>query len=83
MKTPPKTTKFASRSNQPTMENRREASIVGTTVYISPRSSIMSEVPLMKNVKYLILLPPMSKDVIKEGDLLGHIPNLQYQDYNL
>lgn len=37
----------------------------------------------MKNTKYPIPLPPMSKDVIEEGDLLGNIPNLRYQDYNL
>lgn len=37
----------------------------------------------MKNAKYPIPLPPMSKDVIEEGDILGNILNLRYQDYNL
>lgn len=86
MKKPPKTTKFASntstrqslrhRSNQPAMENQSATAISWTPLYISPRLSIVLEVPLMKNVKYPIPLPPMSEDVIEEGDLLGHIPNL-------
>lgn len=93
MKTPSKTAKFVDststqqsprhRSNQPAMENQREASIAWTPVYISPRPSTVPKVPLVKNTKYPILLPPMFDDVIEEGDLLGHIPNLQYQDYNL
>ena len=43
----------------------------------------MSDILLGKNTKYPISLSPMSEDVIEEGDLLGHISNLRYQDYNL
>ena len=52
-------------------------------MYINQRMGGVSNVPLMKNVKYHIPLPPMSKDMIEEGGLLGHILILRYQDYNL
>lgn len=65
------------------MENQREAFVAWKLVYISPRLSIVSDIPLGKNKKYPILLPPMSEDVIEEGDLLGNIPNIWYKDYNL
>lgn len=42
-----------------------------------------SDVPLVKNAKYLISLPPMYEDVVEVGDLLGYIPILKYKDYNL
>lgn len=93
MKTPSNIIKFADntstqqslrhRSNQPAMENRREAFVAWTLVYISPRTGGAPDVPLMKNMKYPIPLPPMSEDVIEEGDLLGQISILRYQDYNL
>ena len=38
---------------------------------------------MVKNAKYPIPLPSMSEDVIEEGALLGQIPNMKYQDYNL
>lgn len=65
------------------MESRREAPVPWTPVYINPRPSIIPNIPLGKNTKYPIPLPPMFEDVIEEGDLLGSIPNLRYQDYNL
>ena len=43
----------------------------------------MSEVQLPKSAKYPMPLPPMSEDVIEEGNLLANIPQLRYQDYNL
>ena len=58
------------------MENGREASIAWTPIYINPWASIVPEIPLAKNEKYPIPLPPMSEDVIEEGDLLGNIPYL-------
>ena len=86
MKTPSKAKKIAGtsstqqsprhRRNQPEMERRREALVPWTLVYISPRPSTMLDIPLGKNTKYPIPLPPMSEDVIEEGDLLGSIPNI-------
>ena len=51
--------------------------------YIILRVSGALDIQLTKHVKYLIPLLPMSEDVIEEGVLLGQIPNLKYQDYNL
>ena len=65
------------------METRREVSVAWTPVYVSPRMGGAPDVPLVKNAKYHIPLPPMFEDVVEEGDLLGHIPILRYQDYNL
>lgn len=93
MKTPPKTVIFSAnsstrqsprhRGNQPAIQNRREVPIAWTPVYVSSRTSRALDIPLVKNEKYHILLPPMSEDVIEQGDLLGHISILRYQDYNL
>ena len=52
-------------------------------MYVNPRLSGPLEVHLVKNVKYIIPLPPMSEAVAEEGELLEHILNLKYQDYNL
>lgn len=93
MATPPKTVRFVGSSSsrqpprhkgdQPKMETRREAPVMLTMTYISPRVSGALDIQLAKHAKYLIPLPPMSEDVIEEGALLGQIPNLKYQDYNL
>ena len=65
------------------MESHKEVPITWTPVYVNPRLSGALEVHLVKNAKYLIPLRPMSEDVAEEGELLEHIPNLKYQDYNL
>lgn len=65
------------------MEACREVSVAWTLVYVSPRMSGAPDVPLVKCGKYHIPLPPMSKAMVEEGDLLGYIPILRYQDYNL
>ena len=65
------------------MEPCREVLVTLTPTYLNPRLSGASEVHLVKNEKYLIPLPPMSEDVAEEGELLEHIPNIKYQDYNL
>lgn len=75
MKTPSKIEKFSRitstrqsprhQRNQHAMENRREPSIPWTLVYINPRPSTVSNVPLVKNAKYPIPFPPMFDDVIK------------------
>ena len=41
------------------------------------------KVQLFAKAKYLVPLPPMSKDVEEEGSLLGYVNDLKYQDYNL
>lgn len=93
MTTPPKTMRFAGspstrqsprhRGDQPNMETRRKALVMLTAMYISPRAVGAPDIQLAKHSKYPIPLSSMSKDVIEEGALLGHIPNLKYQDYNL
>ena len=93
MTTPPKTIIFSRststrqsprhRDDQPEMEPRKEVPITWTPTYLNPRLSGSLEVQLVKNPKYPIPLPPMSKAVVEEGALLGQIPNLKYQDYNL
>ena len=65
------------------MESYRKVPITWTLAYVNPRLSGAPKVHLVKNEKYLIPLPPMSEDVAEEGELLEHIPNLKYQDYNL
>jgi hypothetical protein len=93
MTTPSKTVKFVGSSStqqplrhkgdQPQTETRHEAPIMLTVTYISPRASGAPDIQLTKHAKFPIPLPPMSEDVIEEGTLLGQIPNLKYQDYNL
>ena len=65
------------------MESHKEALITWTPAYVNPRLSGASKVHLVKNEKYLISLQPMYEDVAEEGELLAHILNLKYQDYNL
>ena len=65
------------------MESRKEVHVSWTPTYISPRISGVLDVCLAKNVKYHIPLPPVSEDMVEEGDLLGYILILRYQDYNL
>ena len=62
---------------------RREVPVTLTPTYLNPRLSGEPKVQLVKSEKYAIPLPPMSEDVAEEGALLGKIPNLKYQDYNL
>ena len=93
MKTLPKTVRFFGststkqslqhRGDRTAMESHKEVPITWTPAYVNPRLSGAPEVHLIKNAKYLILLPPMFEDVVEEGELLEHIPNLKYQDYNL
>ena len=61
----------------------REAPVNLIAAYLNPRVSGVPDIQLIKNMKYIIPLPPMSEDVFEEGGLLGHIQNLKYQDYNL
>ena len=65
------------------MESYKEVPVTWSPTYLNPRLSGASEVHLVKNAKYLIPLPPMSEDVVEEGELLEHISNLKYQDYNM
>ena len=93
MKTPPKTVRFSAststrqsprhRGHRLAMESHTEASINWVPTYINLRIPDASEVQLPKNAKYPTPLPPMSKDVIEEGDLLANISQLRYQDYSL
>lgn len=91
MRTPPKTIRFSGststrqspRGDQPTMEYHIEVPVTWNPAYVNPRSSGAPEVHLAKNAKYPIPLPPMFEDVVEEGQLLEHISNLKYQDYNL
>ena len=41
------------------------------------------KVQLSTKARYLVPLPPISKDIKEEGSLLGHVNDLRYQDYNL
>lgn len=93
MTTPPKTIRFLgntstrqssrNRSNHLEMETRREVPITLIPTYLSSKESGAPNLQLTKNVKYLIPLLPMSKDVKEEGDLLGNISGLKYRDNNL
>ena len=65
------------------MESPKEVHVTWTPTYMNPRLSGAPKLHLVKNAKYIILLPPMSKDVVEERELSEHIPNLKYQDYNL
>jgi hypothetical protein len=65
------------------METRKEVPIMLTATYLSPRVRRAPKMHLAKNTNYLIPLPPMSEDVKEEGTLVGHIPGLKYQNYNL
>lgn len=65
------------------MKTRKEVPIMLTTTYLSLRASGAPKIYLTRSAKYLIPLPPMLEDVKEEGALLGHIPGLKYQDYNL
>lgn len=93
MTNPPKNARFLGststrqsprhRGDRPEMELCREVLIILTPTYLNPRVSGAPDIQLPKNAKYPIPLPPMSKDVVEEGALLGKIQNLKYQDYNL
>ena len=93
MTTPPKIVRFPGSSSTRQSprhrgdcletEPRREAPMSLTSTYLTMRVSGARDIQLAKNSKYPIPLPPMSEDVQQEGALLGHIPNLKYQDYNL
>jgi len=37
----------------------------------------------VKQVKYVVPLPPMPEEVREQGNLLGKIDQLKFQDYNL
>ena len=88
MRSPPNTIRFFGsisirqsprhRGDRPTMESYREVPVTWTIAYINPRLSGFSEVHLVKNAKYLILLPPIYEDLVEEGELLECIPNLKY-----
>ena len=61
----------------------REVDVNLTAAYLNTRVSGASDIQLIKNMKYLIILPPMWEYVFEEGGLLGHTQNLKYQYYNL
>ena len=71
------------RGDRSEMEPHWEVPVKLTPSYLNLRVSGAPDIQLAKNKKYPILLPPMSKDVLEEGALLGYIQNLKYQDYNL
>ena len=93
MTTPPKTVRFSGststrqsprhKGDRPEMEPCKEVPITLIPSYLTPRVSGALDIQLAKSTKYSIPLPPMSKDVVEEGALLGQIQNLKYQDYNL
>lgn len=58
------------------METLPDASLHWIPTYVNPCQDGVPEVQLPKNAKYLTPLPPMSEDVVKEGDLLANIPQL-------
>lgn len=53
------------------MEPCKEVPVTWNPTYVNPRLSGAPEIHLVKNEKYIILLPPMSEDVVEEGALLG------------
>ena len=65
------------------METQTEASIHWISTHINSWLNDAPEVKLPKNAKYPTPFPPMSEDVVDEGNLLANIPQLRYQDYNL
>ena len=65
------------------MEARSEGPMTLTPTYVSLGEIGALDIQLSKNAKYPIPLSLMSEDVLEEGALLGHIPTLKYQDYNL
>ena len=64
------------------MKSHKEVPVTWTPTYVNPRLSGAPKVHLVKSEKYLIALPPMF-EYVAEGELLEHIPNLRYQNYNL
>ena len=65
------------------METRTKALIHWILTYINLRLDDASKVQFPKNAIYPTPLPPMSEDVVEEGNLLVNILQLRYQDYNL
>ena len=51
--------------------------------YVCPLRHEALKIQFSAKAKYLVSLPPMSKDVKEEGLLLGYVNDLKYQDYNL
>lgn len=65
------------------MESHLDKSLHWLLAYVNLHQEGAPEVQLPKSAKYPMHLPPMSEDVIEEGDLLANIPQFRYQDYNL
>lgn len=60
------------------MESHSEKSLHCLPAYVNLCQEGALEVQLPKSAKYPMPLPPMSEDVVEEGDLLANIPQLKY-----
>jgi hypothetical protein len=65
------------------MESCSDRTLHWLPAYLNLCQEGVLEVQFPKVAKYLTPLPPMSEDIVEEGDLLANIQQLHYQDYNL
>ena len=65
------------------MESHSDKLLHWILAYVNPWQEGAPEVQFPTNAKYPTPLPPMSEDVVEEGDILANIPQLRYQDYDL
>ena len=65
------------------MESHSDKTLHWLPAYVNLHQEGAPEVQLPRGAKYPLPLPPISEDVVEEGDLLANIPQLRYQDYNL
>ena len=80
----PKQTRQLPRTKVPQSEagtSSRSALLVPT--YVSPRAPGTPIIELAKQEKYVVPLPLMPKEVREQGNLLGKVEQLKFQDYNL
>ena len=79
----PKQTRQSPRTKVPQSEaemSSRSAPLV--PAYVSPRAPGAPIIELVKQAKYVVPLPPMPEEVREQGNLLGKIDQLKFQDYN-
>ena len=80
----PKQTRQSPRMKVPQSEaetSSRSAPLV--PAYINPRDPGAPIIELAKQAKYIVPLPSMPEEVWEQGNLLGKIDQLKFQDYNL
>lgn len=80
----PKQTRQSPRTKVPQSEvetSSRSAPLV--PAYDSLQAPGAPIIELAKQVKYVVPLPPMPEEVREQGNLLGKIDQLKFQDYNL